>query len=56
MGVPFIAVLNTTEEAISDCYVKGITWEAMEKANRLRSDWNIGMGILVANRRKLSYH
>ena len=56
MGVPFIAVLNTTEEAISDCYVKGVTWHAMEKANRLRSKWNIGMGILVANRRKLSYH
>ncbi len=45
------AIPNTMEEAISDCYVEGVTWTAMEKANHVRSNWNIGMGILVANQR-----
>jgi hypothetical protein len=51
---PNAAIPNTTEEAISDCRVEGVTWKAMEKANHVRSDWNIGMGILVANQRRWS--
>ena len=46
---PDAALLNSREEAVSDCYVEGLTWEEMEKSNHTRSRWNIGMGILVAN-------
>jgi hypothetical protein len=44
-----VAIANTEEEAIADCKSEGVTWDEMEKSNRIRSKWNIGHGILVAN-------
>jgi len=46
---PGAALLNTKDEAISNCDCSHLTWHDLNRANKRRSDENIRAGRLIAN-------